>query len=118
MREPASDEESLDRLRRLVETGIALSSDLSLGSLLRRLIEAAVGLTDAAYGALGVVDRAGTGLEQFVTCRRRTAKGRMSGPSLIVARVPSSHTTERGAVQISPANPVCPPRREPHQPQG
>ena len=55
------------RLRRLVDTGIALSSELSLEALLRRLIETAVELTDARYGALGVVDRLGTGLEQFIT---------------------------------------------------
>ena len=55
------------RLRRLVETGIALSSELGLESLLRRLIETAVELTGATYGALGVVDRLGTGLEQFIT---------------------------------------------------
>jgi signal transduction histidine kinase len=56
-----------DRSRRLVETGIALTSELSLETLLQKLIETAVELTDARYGALGVVDRAGTALEQFIT---------------------------------------------------
>ena len=55
------------RLRVLVETGIALSSELSLEGLLRRLIETAVELTGAHYGAMGVVDRLGTGLDQFIT---------------------------------------------------
>ena len=58
---------SPERLRRLVEVGIALSSELSLETLLRRLIETAVELTGARYGALGVIDRLGTGLEQFIT---------------------------------------------------
>jgi signal transduction histidine kinase len=58
---------SPDRLRRLVDIGIALSSELSLESVLRRLVETAVELTGARYGALGVVDASGTGLEQFVT---------------------------------------------------
>jgi signal transduction histidine kinase len=58
---------SPERLRHLVETGIALSSELSIEALLRRLIETAVELTGAAYGALGVIDRLGTGLEQFIT---------------------------------------------------
>jgi signal transduction histidine kinase len=58
---------SVDRTRRLIETGIALSSELSLDSLLRRLAETAVELTGARYGALGVIDRLGTGLEQFIT---------------------------------------------------
>jgi signal transduction histidine kinase len=56
-----------DRLRLLVESGIALSSELSLNTLLERLIETAAGLTGAQYGALGVIDPAGTGLEQFIT---------------------------------------------------
>jgi signal transduction histidine kinase len=55
------------RLRRLVETGIALTSELALEGLLRCVVETAVELTDAGYGALGVIDRSGTGLEQFIT---------------------------------------------------
>jgi signal transduction histidine kinase len=64
---PDLESTSPERLRHLVETGIALSSELSIESLLRKLIETAVELTGAAYGALGVVDRLGTGLEAFVT---------------------------------------------------
>jgi signal transduction histidine kinase len=56
-----------ERMRRLVEVGISLSSELSLEALLRRLIDTAVELTEARYGALGVIDRLGTGLEQFIT---------------------------------------------------
>lgn len=50
-----------------MEVGIALSSELSLEALLQRLIETAAEMTGAAYGALGVIDRVGTGLEQFIT---------------------------------------------------
>jgi GAF domain-containing protein len=56
-----------DRLRRLVDSGIALSSELSLEALLQGLIDTAAELTSARYGALGVIDRAGTGLEKFIT---------------------------------------------------
>src|SRR6187551_496475 len=56
-----------DRLRALVDAGIALSSELSLDALLQQLVETAVQLTGARYGALGVIDPAGTGLEQFIT---------------------------------------------------
>jgi two-component system, NarL family, sensor histidine kinase DevS len=56
-----------ERLRLLVEAGIALSSELSLGALLKRLVETAAELTGARYGALGVIDATGTGLEQFIT---------------------------------------------------
>src|SRR5207344_1369714 len=57
----------LDRLRVLVDAGIALSSELSLDALLQRLVEIAAELTGARYAALGVVDRSGEGLESFVT---------------------------------------------------
>jgi signal transduction histidine kinase len=56
-----------DRLRTLLETGIAISSELSLEVLLQRIVQAAALLTDSTYAALGVIDRAGTGLERFVT---------------------------------------------------
>ena len=54
------------RLRALVETGIALSSELSLDTLLQRIVEAASELTGARYAALGVIDETGTELERFV----------------------------------------------------
>lgn len=56
-----------DRFRALVESGIALSSELTLETLLRRVVETAVALTGARYGALGVIDETGTALEQFIT---------------------------------------------------
>jgi len=55
-----------DRLRGLVDAGIALSSELSLDDLLKKLAETAAGLTGARYAALGVIDESGTGLERFV----------------------------------------------------
>jgi signal transduction histidine kinase len=57
---------SEDRLRALVETGVAITSELSLDALLQRLVEAAAALTGARYAALGVIDRSGTGLERFL----------------------------------------------------
>jgi signal transduction histidine kinase len=56
-----------DRLRTLVDAGIALSSELSLDALLQRTVETAAQLTEARYAALGVVDRAGHRLERFFT---------------------------------------------------
>ena len=57
----------LERLRILVHAGIALTSELSLDSLLQRLAETAAELTEARYAALGVIDRAGQSLERFFT---------------------------------------------------
>jgi signal transduction histidine kinase len=56
-----------ERLRALVETGIAINSELSLDGVLERIVEAAARVTGARYAALGVVDRSGSGLERFIT---------------------------------------------------
>jgi signal transduction histidine kinase len=56
-----------DRLRGLVDAGIALSSELSLDDLLQKLVETAAALTGARYAALGVIDESGTELERFLT---------------------------------------------------
>jgi len=56
-----------NRLRALVETGVAITSELSLDALLQRLVEAASELTSARYAALGVIDRSGSELERFLT---------------------------------------------------
>ena len=56
-----------DRLRALVDAGIALSSELSLDALLQQLVETAAQLAGARYAALGVIDQSGTSLERFLT---------------------------------------------------
>ncbi|HET7556099.1 MAG TPA: GAF domain-containing protein [Gaiellaceae bacterium] len=55
------------RLRALLEAGMALASELSLDSLLQRLVELAADLTGARYAALGVIDPTGSHLERFIT---------------------------------------------------
>ena len=61
------DSSPADRLRGLVDAGIALSSELSLDDLLQTLVETAADLTGARYAALGVIDETGTELERFLT---------------------------------------------------
>jgi signal transduction histidine kinase len=60
-------EEIKSSFQGLVETGIALSSELTLDAVLQRLVEAAAELTEARYAALGVVDSSGKELERFIT---------------------------------------------------
>ena len=55
------------RLRHLVEAGIALSSELSLDALLQHIVETAAAITGAHYAALGVINPERTGLERFLT---------------------------------------------------
>src|SRR5215467_8204656 len=44
-----------DRMRGLLEAVVAIGSGLELEAMLRRIVEAAVDLVDAKYGALGVI---------------------------------------------------------------
>jgi GAF domain-containing protein len=55
-----------NRTERLVEAGLALSSELSLSAMLQRIVGLAADLTGARYGALGVLGRDGT-ITQFIT---------------------------------------------------
>jgi len=55
------------RFRELVDTGIAVTSELSLDAVLQQIVEAGARLTEARYAALGVIDPTGSGLERFLT---------------------------------------------------
>jgi len=54
-----------DRMRGLLQAVVAIGSGLDLESTLRRVVEAAVELVDATYGALGVIGE-GKRLAEFV----------------------------------------------------
>ena len=54
-------------LRQLLDAVLSVGPDLDVTAVLQRIIESAVTLVDARYGALGVLDEAGTGLSQFIT---------------------------------------------------
>ena len=54
-----------DRINALLEAVVSIGSDLELESVLRRIVEAAVQLVDARYGALGVIGESG-GLAEFI----------------------------------------------------
>jgi len=56
-----------DRDRKLIEAGMVLASELSLDAVLGRIVELAVELTEARYGALGVLAPDGRSIEEFVT---------------------------------------------------
>jgi signal transduction histidine kinase len=54
-----------DRGQALLEAVVAVGSQLELEAMLRRIVEAATGLVDATYGALGVVGESGS-LAEFI----------------------------------------------------
>ncbi|MGW3208910.1 sensor histidine kinase [Streptomyces sp. NPDC001135] len=55
-----------DRVHTLLDAVLAVGSDLDLAVVLHRIVESAVTLVDAQYGALGVLGEEGT-IKQFVT---------------------------------------------------
>lgn len=54
-------------LRRLLDAVLTVGSDLDLAAMLERIVQAAVDLIDARYGALGVLDDTRERLAQFIT---------------------------------------------------
>jgi len=62
----ASVQRSDARLQQLLDAMLSIGSDLSLPTVLQRIVDSASKLVDARYGALGVVDEDGT-LSELVT---------------------------------------------------
>ncbi|MEX2292635.1 MAG: GAF domain-containing protein [Acidimicrobiales bacterium] len=56
-----------DQLAKLLDAILTIGSVLDLPAMLHRIIQSATELAGAAYGALGVLDEARTGLTQFIT---------------------------------------------------
>ncbi len=56
-----------DKLKELLQAVLLIESDLSLPVVLRRVVKAACNLTDAKYGAIGVLDSSGEKLSEFIT---------------------------------------------------
>jgi signal transduction histidine kinase len=54
-------------LRQLLDAVMTVGSDLDLPAMLQRIVQSAVDLAGATYGALGVLDESGTRLAQFIT---------------------------------------------------
>jgi two-component system, NarL family, sensor histidine kinase DevS len=54
-------------LRQLLDAVLTVGSDLDLPAMLQRIVESALELVDAHYGALGVLDDTRTRLAQFIT---------------------------------------------------
>ncbi|SCE07016.1 Histidine kinase-like ATPase domain-containing protein [Streptomyces sp. DvalAA-14] len=72
-----------DRVHSLLEAVLSVGGELDLAQVLRRIVESAVILVDAEYGALGVIE--GTRLSQFLTSGISADKAREIGP------LPSGH---------------------------
>jgi signal transduction histidine kinase len=69
-----------DALRRLLEVGRTLVSELDLQSVLTRVLETARELTGAHYAALGILDESKQELERFITVGIDEETRRAIGP--------------------------------------
>lgn len=56
-----------ERLKALIEAILLLEVEMELPKLLRHIVDSAVRLSGATYGALGVLDDEGKALAQFIT---------------------------------------------------
>jgi len=68
-----------DRKDVLLEAGLTMASELSLPIVLQRIVDVAVQVTDARYGALGVIGEDGM-LSEFVTTGMSARDRRAIGP--------------------------------------
>jgi len=68
------------RMSALLDAVVAVSSDLELSVVLRRIIESACELVDARYGALGVLGPEGEDLVEFITHGVTDAERAAIGP--------------------------------------
>ena len=55
------------KLRRVLEATLLLEADLDLPTLLRHIVDEARSMTNARYGALGVLNEEGSALSEFIT---------------------------------------------------
>jgi signal transduction histidine kinase len=60
-------ERQVDRNTLLIDAGLALASELDLEAVLERIVELAIEITGARYGALGVLGESTPRIERFIT---------------------------------------------------
>ena len=105
-------------LRQLLDAVVSVGSELDLTSVLQRIIESAVALVDARYGALGVVDEAGTGLAQFITVgvddETRSAIGPLpKGLGILGLLIAEAESLRLAEISEHPASAGFPPNHPP-----
>ena len=68
------------QLEALHEAGLALTTELDLRSLLQKIVDISCELVNAKYGALGVLEADGNGIEQFITAGLTQEEYEQIGP--------------------------------------
>ena len=102
----------------LVRAGLVLASELSLPSILQRLVELACEVADARYGALGVLDREGRAIEDFITHgiteEERRAIGHLPvGKGILGLLITEARPIRLASIQAHPGSVGFPPNHPP-----
>ena len=109
------DERAEERRREaLIEAGLTLASELSLPAALQKITELACRVADARYGALGVLSRDGTTLEDFITYgvteAEREAIGHLpEGHGILGVLITEAHPLRLHSIQDDPRSHGFPP---------
>ena len=91
-----------EKLRRLMGAVLMITADVELTDLLRHLVEEARGLVGARYAALGVLNPARTGLEQFLTVGLSEAEEAQIGDRPVGSRCPRPSHHRAGSLAALP----------------
>ena len=105
-------------LRRLLDAVIGIGAELDLDRALRHIVEAAVALVDARYGALGVLDESKTRLVAFITVgldddARRAIGDLPKGLGLLGALITEAHPLRVPVIDEHPQRSGFPPGHPP-----
>ncbi|HYT27107.1 MAG TPA: GAF domain-containing protein, partial [Actinomycetota bacterium] len=106
-----------DRGERLLETGLALSSELSLPAILQRIVDLAAEITRARYAALGVLGPDGT-ITEFITTGVTAAERAAIGPlpvgrGILGVLIDDARTLRLRAIADDPRSVGFPPNHPP-----
>lgn len=109
--------EASRRQEALVQAGLTIAVELSLPSVLSKIVESACDVADATYGALGVLDTDG-GLDDFITHgvteEQRAAIGRLPvGRGLLGALIKEARPVRLRRLQDDPRSEGFPPNHPP-----
>ncbi|MDQ0729202.1 GAF domain-containing protein [Microbacterium sp. W4I20] len=88
------------RLRDLLDANASIVERLDLEVVLRRIVEAAMRLVDAPYGALGVIDRDG-GIERFIHVGMDAATVERIGPPPVGHGLLGAVITEHTPIRVT-----------------
>jgi signal transduction histidine kinase len=99
--------EVVRRQEALLQAGLVLASELSLPTVLQKIVELACDVSDARYGALGVLAPGGDRLEDFVTHgvteeERRAIGSLPVGRGILGALIEEAHPLRLRRIQDDP----------------